>query len=358
MENYKKYSYLILITLTGILLSYILLKYLLPIFLPFIISFFLVSLVRPLINKISSKTNASKFFVTIFIIFLAMTIFGVGIGFALITIAEQIGDIFESLAQNLSQESNYVTSLFFFIEKIENKLPFVNSLTNESVYTLVTEMMSESIKNLSVRVTSAVAKAIISLPQIMITLIVMILSLFYFAKDYEKIGVKIVSLLPSSVSQRAPQIKNDILLVVSKYLKSYILLMLITFAELFVGLLILGIRNSFVLALIISFVDILPILGVGTVLIPWAVIMAIGGQTKVAIGILILFLVIYIVRQYAEPRIVSAQMEVHPLITLIAMYTGLKLAGLLGLIFAPLIAFVVKTSYTSFKKEKTVDKKE
>ena len=183
----------------------------------------------------------------------------------------------------------------------------------------------------------------------------MFLSLFYFAKDYEKIGRKTVSILPKFLAKKAPQIKNDIILVVSKYVKSYILLLVITFAILFSGFLILGIENSFTLAIIISFVDILPILGVGTVLIPWAIILIIGGQTKLAIGLIVLFVVCYIVRQYAEPKIVSTQMEVHPLLTLFAMYAGLKLAGILGLIFAPLVAFVAKTAYNSFKKEKTVD---
>ena len=80
-----------------------------------------------------------------------------------------------------------------------------------------------------------------------------------------------------------------------------------------------------------------------------------NGQTESGIGLLVLFGAIYLVRQYAEPRIVSAQMDVHPLIVLFAMYAGLKLAGILGLIFAPLIAFIIKTVYVSFKKEKTVD---
>ena len=133
------------------------------------------------------------------------------------------------------------------------------------------------------------------------------------------------------------------------------MLILITFAQLFAGFLIVGLDNSFVLALVVSFVDILPVLGVGTVLVPWAIILMIGGQTRLAIGLLIIFIVVYVLRQYLEPRIVSAQMEVHPLITLIAMYAGLKLAGILGLIFAPLVAFVLKTVYKSYKNEKTVD---
>lgn len=290
-----------------------------------------------------------------FVIFLSMTLIITGLVFALTAIAEQIGNIFDSLSENLSGDSNYITALFSFIIKVEDKIPFLQSFANESVYNLVTDMIRESVKNLSVKLTSHIAKIITAFPQIMITVIVMLLSLFYFAKDYDKIGKTIVTHLPKSVAKIAPQIKNDIILVVSKYLKSYMLLMLITFAELFAGFLILGIKNSFVLALIISFVDVLPILGVGTALVPWAIILIIGGQTKLAIGLIVMFVLIYAARQYLEPRIVSSQMEVHPLITLVAMYAGLKLAGLIGLIFAPLLAFIIKTSYNSFKKEKTVD---
>ena len=234
-------------------------------------------------------------------------------------------------------------------------MTFISSFTNESIFSLVTNMISEGVKSLSINLTSQIAGVITAFPQIMVTVIVMFLSLFYFAKDYDKIGKSIVSYLPKSMAKKAPIIKNDIVLVVSKYIKSYMLLLLLTFSVLFSGFLILRIDNSFVLAIIISIVDILPILGVGTVLIPWAIILIIGGHTKLAIGILVLFIINYIVRQYAEPKIVSTQMNVHPLITLLAMYAGLKLAGILGLIFAPLIAFVVKTSYNSFKKEKTVD---
>jgi predicted PurR-regulated permease PerM len=132
--------------------------------------------------------------------------------------------------------------------------------------------------------------------------------------------------------------------------------MFLTFAMLFSGFLMLGIENSLTLALIIALVDILPILGVGTVLVPWSVILIVNGESELGMGLLVLFIAIYLVRQYAEPKIVSAQMDVHPLIVLFAMYAGLKLAGILGLIFAPLIVFVIKTVYVSFKKEKTVDK--
>ena len=355
MYKYKRLAYIFFVVF-GIILAFCLfLKYILKIILPFILAFVVVSMIRPLIEKICRKTKAPKPFVTVFIISILTVITLALLVFIFSAMVEQIGSIFEGIVEGLSKETNYVAKLFDFVSKIEAKIPFIKSITNESMYTLVTEMITDGVKSLSMSLTAYVAGVVAQLPQIMVTIIVVLLSLYYFAKDYEKIGKKIVELLPGSIGKRAPKIKNDIIIVVSKYIKSYLLLILITFAQLFAGFLIVGLDNSFVLALVVSFVDILPVLGVGTVLVPWAIILMIGGQTRLAIGLLIIFIVVYVLRQYLEPRIVSAQMEVHPLITLIAMYAGLKLAGILGLIFAPLVAFVLKTVYKSYKNEKTVD---
>ena len=355
MDRYKKLAYIFLVSFGIILAACLFFKYILKVVLPFIIAFVVVSMIRPIIDKICRKTKASKSFVTIFVISISTVIALALIVFIFSAMVEQVGSIFQSIVDSLSSDTNYVAKLFDFISRIEAKIPFIKSITNESMYTLVTEMITDGVKSLSLSLTSYVARVVAELPRIMITVIVVLLSLYYFAKDYEKIGKKIVCLLPNSIGERAPKIKNDIILVVSKFVKSYLLLILITFAQLFAGFLILGIKNSFVLAVIISFVDILPVLGAGTVLAPWAIILMISGQTKLAIGLLVMFIVIYVVRQYLEPRIISAQMEVHPLITLFAMYAGLKLAGILGLVFAPLVAFVVKTVYKSYKNEKTVD---
>lgn len=355
MEKYKRLIYAFLVSLIIILISFIFLKYILGIILPFLISFLVVSMVRPLIEKICTKTKASKAFVTMFILFVFMALLMTGIVFLTLAVANQIGDIFDSIMENLSQEDNFVTRLLDFIGKIEEKVPIINKFTNTSVRTLVVDMITEGVKSLSIGLTTKIASLIASIPQITLTIFVIFLSLFYFAKDYDKIGRSFVKHLPSSVAEKAPKIKNDIILVVTKFVKSYLLLMFLTFAMLFSGFMIMGIKNSLVLAMIVAVVDILPILGVGTVLVPWSIISFANGQNVLGIGLLVLFGIIYLVRQYAEPKIVSAQMDVHPLIVLFAMYAGLKLAGILGLIFAPLIAFIVKTVYVSFKKEKTVD---
>ena len=114
---------------------------------------------------------------------------------------------------------------------------------------------------------------------------------------------------------------------------------------------ILKIENAFAIAVIVAIVDLLPILGVGTVLVPWSLICAVTGNNKLAIGLLILFVIVYVVRQVIEPRIVSYQMNVHPLMAIFAMYAGLKIAGIGGMLIAPFLAFVAKTLYDGLKND-------
>lgn len=106
-----------------------------------------------------------------------------------------------------------------------------------------------------------------------------------------------------------------------------------------------NIQYPFLAAIGIGFVDALPILGSGTVMIPWAFIEAINGDIKLAIGILIIFAIISVVRQFLEPKIVSKQIGIHPIFTLIAMYTGFKLIGVFGLLLGPIALIVIKNVY-------------
>ena len=118
--------------------------------------------------------------------------------------------------------------------------------------------------------------------------------------------------------------------------------MFLTFCELFVGFSVLSVEYSFLLALVISTVDILPALGVGTVLIPWSVIELLTRDFKTGFGLLILWAVITVVRQIIEPKIVGGSLGLHPLVTLIGMYVGFRLFGIIGLLASPALAVAAK----------------
>lgn len=360
MEKYKKITFIGISVAILILATYFFLKYALNILLPFIVAFLIVAMARPIINKIANHTKISKPIVSIFVLSMLLVFSALVLGVILTITIEQVGNIAEGIIEGLSREENFVLVIFNSIDKLTERLPFLNNLlgSEQSIYNLVIEMLLDGAKSLSARLTNYLAKMITALPSIVVTLIVLALALFYFAKDYDKIGNRIIKLLPKRAGNIALIFKNDVLLVVSKYLKSYLILLLITFAELISGFLILGIDNSFVLALIIAIVDMLPILGAGTVLVPWSIVMLILGNYKLAIGLFVLAGITYFSRQFLEPKILSDQMNVHPLITLVFMYAGLKIAGFLGLIVAPVVAFIIKITLSRMKNEKNVEKVE
>lgn len=106
-----------------------------------------------------------------------------------------------------------------------------------------------------------------------------------------------------------------------------------------------NIEFPLIIALIIAFIDALPIFGSGTVMIPWAGYLAFTGDIKLAIAIFVLWCIMSIVRQLVEPKIISGQIGIHPIFTLIAMYTGFKLIGIWGLLLGPIILIILKNIY-------------
>ena len=134
-----------------------------------------------------------------------------------------------------------------------------------------------------------------------------------------------------------------------KYLRSYSLIFLLTFGELFLGFSVIGIDGAVVFAALVALVDILPVLGAGAVLVPWAIIEFILGNTALGVSLAVLQVIIAIVRQIVEPRIVGRGIGLHPVVSLMSMYVGLRVFGILGMIGAPLFFVIVKNTFVAIR---------
>lgn len=353
MEKLKKSAYIGVNIVIYFLISYVILKYALGIILPFAISFLTVMLLRPIIDKMSRHTRVPKSIISLFVIGITLFVSVYLLILASSALLDQIGVIISKISEHLSKENNYISISLDFLNSLGEKFPFLkNNLSdNTSVYSIALDMAKNTINMISARLTQAIGRFIASMPEIVVTAVVILLSLFYFSKDYHKISGALTRALPSSLQERLPRLKKDIVFVISGYVRSYTLIILVAFAQVFAGLLILGVEGAFAIAIICAFVDALPILGVGVVLVPWSIVSFMIGNNRLGIGLLILFTIIYIVRQIIEPRIVSSQMNVHPLVAIISMYAGLKIAGVGGMIVAPFLAFGAKTVYDGLKKD-------
>lgn len=351
MEKYKKVTYILASILLGCLVIYLFMKFAIGVILPFIIAFLVVALSRPAIKMLQSKTRLPVSLIAIIVVLFFCILLLLLASLLVSVVAKEIGNIINDLISNLSQEKNFITMIFDFITEIEGKLPFLKSLTgnDQGIMQMVQEVVTDGIKGLSVSLTTFITGIIKNMPEIALSTIVLTLSIFYFAKDYEKISRWLEGLIPKKLHRVSLIFKNDTINAIKRYIYAYLLLLLITFTILFSSFLILGIENSFVLALLISVVDMLPILGASAITLPWAIIMLIYGDLRLGIGLLIISIIVYVVRQYAEPKLLSTQTNIHPLITLFALYAGLKLFGISGLLLAPIFLCLIKPLYDLYK---------
>lgn len=201
--------------------------------------------------------------------------------------------------------------------------------------------MGTGITTLSTKLLSMAGNAAFSLPSLLINVIICIVSTLFILFDWDKIIDFIYLQLSRRNNELAQKIVHQSGKTIKQYLFSYGLILSITFTELSIGFLIIGFDNAFLLAALISVFDILPVVGCGGILIPWMLISFIIGNTANGVGLLLLYIVITIVRNATEPKIVGKQVGLHPLVTLMSMVVGNSLMGGVGLFGLPIALAVI-----------------
>ena len=197
---------------------------------------------------------------------------------------------------------------------------------------------------------SGVLQVITELPAIFIYIGITFISTYFICTDKLYILDQIEHHLPRTWVKRLMLHLRKIVSSLGSYLKAEFILVAISFVVTLIGLYImnfigLNVEYPLLAALAIGFVDALPILGSGTVIVPWAAIAALDGDINIAIGLLILLIAISLVRQFAEPKVVSKQVGIHPIFTLIAMYTGFKAIGIFGLLIGPIVLSILSNVF-------------
>jgi sporulation integral membrane protein YtvI len=322
-----------------LLLVYIGIKYLLPLLMPFVIGMIIAVSFRRLIDFTQKKTRIKRVFVSIFVLVIFYGILGLlasMIGFKvfnfLVNFFGGMGPLFDNkikpalfdLADNLA--SYFPGFKVYFIDFIDN--------INQSILTFVT--------NASSTILGTITGVASQLPSLLIKFIFTIVSSFFFTIDYYRISDFIIRQFKGERKDMILRLKDNGIGTLGKFIRAYTAIISITFLELSVGFWILGISNPFLFGFLVAIIDVMPILGTGAVLLPWAIISFILGNTKIGIGMLLLYIIITAVRQTIEPKIVGQQIGLHPIVTLLLMFVGAQLMGVLGLLMLPIIATLLK----------------
>lgn len=236
--------------------------------------------------------------------------------------------------------------------QIENFLSFIENLfktlDGELQYTLkkvTDETVSGFISKASVFLSGLVTSFVKKLPTLLISCVVTVVATCYISKDFERLKNFVKGFVSDSLYKKVIEIKNVFTDCFLKFAVGYFWLFLITLSELIIGLMLLKVRHFVIVALLIAMVDLLPVFGAGTVLLPWAVIAFIQNNYKLGIGLTVLYILIVVIKNFAEPKIIGKQIGINPLFTLLFIFLGLRTGGIMGMIALPILLTVVFTYY-------------
>ena len=332
----KIYNLLIisLALLSGGAVAYILLKYLLPLLAPFIIAWLVVTATNGASESLSGKLKIPKKIVRLVASLTLVLVLSLAIG---LLVWQSISAMWRFLSD--IGEGGGIIGL---VERLfSSDRPLFGNLVPKEFTDIIGSSLDSLISSATSALASGATKLIGGLPTVFLFLIVTIISIIYLALDYDGIRSFILGLLPKKLSSRMSDIRHGLISVMGKYIRSYGLILLITYCIIFIGLSLLRVEHSPIIALLIAFLDILPVIGVGTVLVPWSVISLALGNRFLGIGLLLLFIVNAVLRQLIEPKILGKSLNLHPLVSLGAIYLGYAIFGFMGLFILPLVAVAV-----------------
>lgn len=311
---------------------------------PFVFAFLVAALLQAPLKWLVRITKGNRKFFSVFLVVLMIVLLAGVVGLAgwqlVVGMANFLGN-----SANIEMIQNAITGVG---ESVQDFVAHLSHTLSESAV----ESLNNGIASLSEQLVGLVTGALsgaaswainltAKLPMVLLAFVIWMVASVFLTIDYQKVVGFFIRQIPDRHSELFVKTRELCSNTLFKLLKAYALLMFITFAELSVGLLILRVPHAIVFAALIAIVDILPVLGTGTVMIPWALIELISGNVRMFIGLAVVYIIITVLRNILEPRLVSYQIGLNPLVTLFFMYLGLQVAGIIGMMLFPVVIMIL-----------------
>ena len=342
LERRKRFLINILFWAAIVALIYVIFKYLLPFLMPFFIAALIAIFTRPLARIISRKTHIKLKIVSLICTLVCFVIIAGIIAVIVIRLAGLGTDLFSAIPSIYAETIE--PALTDFSERIADQMGRLNPET-VAILERISDRLIDSLGNVAIGFSNwtvnGVKNIVTGLPNFLLSCVICVIAAIFITLDYEKIKEAGKLLMPDRTTKVIMESSSNLRKIIWKYLKAYGIIMLITFAEIAIGLLIIGIKNAVLVAVLIAIFDIFPIVGSGMILLPWTIITLIQGHIMRGIGLGILYVIVIVVRQFLEPRVVGKHVGMHPLLTLECMFVGAHLFGGIGLFGVPVTTAVI-----------------
>lgn len=337
-------------------LFYVFIKYCLGVLSPFIIAFIVAYALQRPIKWAQKKLHLKSHGIISFLLVLLVVciIFGV-LSIAVLILFDELKGFASYLTTQFSSIDELIVTLENYAMGVIVRLPQSIRGTVGDYVTNAFDSLGEGQSQIDLSMLSAPLSGawsvVKSLPSTILSVVVAVVSCFFMASDYDKVKELVLGFFSDSKRKSVVKTKRTATKAIAKLLKAYATIMVITFAEMFLGLFLLkliGVYDGSYIA-IISFVtciiDIIPVLGTGTVLIPWAVFNLIFGNFGMGVGLLVIYAAITVIRQIIEPKLVANQAGLPAIVTIMAMFIGVRIFGAFGIILLPFTVIILKLLY-------------
>lgn len=362
MEKIEKRKNFIINTVyiaTVAFLFYVIFKYAFALLLPFFIAMFVAYILQKPVNAIQRKTHIKRGLISSVLVFACFSVFVGIIVLVVMRLFSELKSLFDYILLQFNDIPAFIDEMEY---AVRNMLAFLPRRFQDSAAKTVREFLTSYLSSspAATREPLSFDVSVLSGPieniwhtakQIPVTLVAFLVSFIsccFMTADFSSLKKIILSLFPKETRKNVVKAKRLLFPALSKMAKAYLLIITITFCELCIGMFLmslLGIFNSEyipIIALIIAIIDIVPVLGTGTVVIPWALYSLFTGNIPLAIGLFIMYVCITVIRQIIEPKLVAAQLGLPAFATLMAMYIGSQIFGFIGLFLLPITLVMIK----------------
>ena len=332
-------------------------KYIFGYILPFIVATALAVALQKPVKKISSKLHikAHGFVSLLFVLLIVVVILGI-VGLVGYAIVSEVRGFLAYMFSRFSSVSDVIVGVEETLKNAALSLP--KSVSGKAVGYLTSLFDNFGKTSETVDIMGMISgpisgawSVVKGIPSAVVAVVVTIVASVFMTSEYDLIKDMLLGMCSKERGEKLVKAKQTVGVGVFKLVKAYATLMLITFCEVFLGLNLLKLIGAYeggyiaIIALVTCVVDIVPVLGTGTVVLPWAIYNFITGNIGMGVGLVIMYAVITVIRQALEPKLVANQVGLPSIVTIMGMFLGARFFGALGILLVPFSIIVIKLMY-------------
>lgn len=356
-KTQKRWSFIVNVIYFAIFLGafYLFMKYAFWTFTPFMVALVIAAILQKPLKFLTKSKKSPKGLISSLLSLLVFAVLFGAVALGGVWVVSSIKDLityFTDRCSNLVEFFEVLKNAYLNLDIVDKLPPEINDAVLNGIDYLSDYFMSGKIvtaitDNIS-KIIVPISGVISTVPSVVLGVIISVVATCFMTSSFEDIKQFVLRQIPKENRNKAIKAKKILISSLGKMMRAYAAIILITTCELSLGLYILkliGVNDGshiIIISFLIALIDIVPVLGTGTVIIPWSIYSLVTGNIGMGVGLLIMYAVITVVRQIIEPKLVAGQVGISPVVTIISMYVGIKLFGAIGIFILPFFVIIVK----------------